>query len=105
MKEISKVNTQIKTVSEIEQICKVLWKVNLIVAYPLTDVMIESWANHLLRLRPQVTIEQLDKILDKFITGEYEYVTNKGLSNIILVIDKQQKQNEVPDYASFVKGD
>lgn len=93
MKELSKVNTQIKTVSEIEQFCKVLWKVNLMVAYPLTDAMIESWANYLIKEKPKLTIEQLNKIIDSFIKGERNYVLNKGITNIFLALNE-----DIPEF-------
>ena len=99
MKEISKVNTQIKTVSEIEQICKVLWKVNLMLAYPLTDAMIESWVKYLVKERPDLTIEQLDKVVDSFIKGERNYVLNKGITNIFLALKEDVPEFEY-DYSS-----
>lgn len=96
--ELKKANTQVRTVSEIEQFCKVLWKFNLIIAYPLTDSMLESWINNLLRLQPEITIEQLDEVMDKFITGEVEFFPNKGLTNIFLALNKNKKKFDIKDY-------
>lgn len=68
------------------EVCRALWKINLCIAYPLSDAMIEAWAKHLLRLCPDVNLNELNDIMDRYITGEVEYIPNKGLSNIIILL-------------------
>lgn len=77
---------QASTPDRFNDICKALWKVNLLIAYPLSDAMIEVWGKHLIRLCPDVKVDELDKIMDKFISGEIEYVANKGLANIVKIL-------------------
>jgi hypothetical protein len=68
------------------QIASAVWNVNLCVAYPLTDPQIEVWAKTIYRLRPETTVDELNEIMDSFMTGVNEWDTKLGIQNIFKAI-------------------
>ena len=71
-------NEQIKQ----KEFCKILFKLNLCVAYPINDKIIELWSENLIRLMPETTVEELNSLIDRYLLGEMVYAPEKGLGNI-----------------------
>lgn|SRR5690606_23183170 len=76
------------TQTEYFEICRILFGVNMIRDYPLDDNMIRLWATELIRLRPKLTTEKLQSIIDEYLTGVRIWDKNLGIANIIHAIDK-----------------
>jgi len=60
-----------------------VWRLDMILSFPLSEQQIESWARHIIRLCPDVTKERLEEIIDKYLTGEWTYDKDQGIANII----------------------
>lgn len=70
--------------------CKTIAAVNMVVSYPISDTQIEDWTTTIYRLRPNVTLEQLQLVMDKFLDGRTKWDHREGLPNIIRGIDLLQ---------------
>lgn len=68
---------------KIQSVAKVVWRLDMIMAFPLDDLQIQSWANTITRLCPDVEPERVAEIVDKFLTGEWAYDKDQGIANII----------------------
>jgi len=67
-----------------EQIIKELYHINYLVAFPLSDLMLEGWAKSIQELAPELTPERLKKIINGMKVGVVNYDTKKGIQNIFL---------------------
>jgi len=65
------------------EIAKMVWRLDMVLSYPLDESQIETWSKHILRLCPDVTAERVSEIVDKFLTGEWDFDKDKGIANII----------------------
>ena len=61
---------------------KQLFHVNCLVAYPISDTMLEVWANTLSELEPEITPEVVKWIVDKMKLGMLDFDNRKGIQNI-----------------------
>lgn len=73
---------------------KILWHLNQVVAYPMTDLQIEDWARSILELRPDVDLNAVKFLIDKFKTGEREYDSKKGIQNIFVGLKYIRKDGD-----------
>lgn len=64
-------------------IAKELVHINLLVAYPVSDAMLEIWAKTIEELAPDLTPEILRKLINRYKLGELEYDTKSGIQNIL----------------------
>lgn len=87
---------KVSTQTDVRLICKILWKINLCISYPLSDAMIELWATHLVRLMPTLDVAELDSVMDKFIVGDIEYDRDKGITNIFNALKKRNTTFTLP---------
>jgi len=96
----NKVNTQIELSKEKkEEYCKAVWKINMMLSYPMTDGMIESIVSNILRLRPETTINDLNNVIDDFLTNKREYIASKGISNIFRELEKlNESKKDIPPF-------
>lgn len=65
-------------------VAKILWHINQIVSYPMSDHQIEDWAKSLMELKPNTDLAALKFLIDKFKTGDFEYDYKKGIQNIFI---------------------
>ena len=65
-----------------EQIIKELYHVNYLVAYPLSDIMLEGWAKCIIDLKPKTTPEDLRKVINKMKLGVIPFDPKLGIQNI-----------------------
>lgn len=65
-------------------VAKILWHINQIVSYPMSDHQIEDWAKSLMELKPNTDLTALKFLIDKFKTGDLEYDYRKGIQNIFI---------------------
>lgn len=61
---------------------------NMIRLGPLNESEIELWTRTITRLRPNITPEIIAKIMDKFLTGEWFYDKDLGITNLFKAIDE-----------------
>lgn len=52
------------------------------VAYPISDTMLEVWANTLNELEPEITPDAVKWIIDKMKVGIIDFDNRKGIQNI-----------------------
>lgn len=69
------------------QLCKQIFSINQLVAFPLSETQMEDWATTLKRLAPNVTNETLQIVLDKFATNRTKWNEKQGIQNIFRGID------------------
>lgn len=56
-------------------------------AFPLADSAIEDWAETIKRLSPETTTDQLQEVIDKFMTNRCHWKEKQGIQNIFRGID------------------
>lgn len=55
----------------------------MVMSYPLTETQIEQWSETIARLRPEATTEQISWVIDRFLSGVWEFDKDLGIANII----------------------
>ena len=76
----------VPSTERVNELAKILYQLNMLIAYPLSDSQIIEWALCLLRLIPNIDGVELQVIIDKMIIGEIEYDTKKGIKNIVIAL-------------------
>lgn len=76
-------------------VAKILWHINQIVSYPMSDHQIEDWARSLMELKPNTDLAALKFLIDKFKTGDMEYDYRKGIQNIFIGLRYVYQENGV----------
>ena len=76
---------------------KELYHVNYLVAYPISDSMLEGWAKCLTELAPGMSSYLLKDIIDKMKMGHIAYDHKKGIQNIFIAYQKMNKINTYTD--------
>lgn len=72
---------------------KVVFKVNFLVSFPLSDSQIEDWTSEIVRLSPHTTIQDLVEIIDKFMKNEYIWDNRIGIQNLFKAIKETDYEN------------
>jgi hypothetical protein len=73
---------------------KELYRLNMLLPYPLSGTAIADWAKCINELAPYATPEMLKSIIDKFITNNAEYDYKKGIQNIFIAL-RPYSQNKL----------
>ena len=60
-----------------------LFKLNLLVVYPYSDETIDYMAKTLLRIMPDVKLESLAMLMDKYLTGVKGFNKENGFAQIV----------------------
>lgn len=101
-------STTRQSIAKIEKknVCKIIFKINLLVPYPLTDRQIEDWSNEIVRLCPQTSPEDLLEIIDKFMVGRYVWDNKSGIQNMFKAIkhfenEKIKRKNKLIEKWNF----
>lgn len=71
---------------------KTLFRINLLLPYPLSDNQIDDWLDNIKRLEPNVSIETLNLIIDHFLTGHYKWNSHEALQNIFSAINTYKQE-------------
>jgi hypothetical protein len=71
----------------------VVFKVNFLVSFPLSDSQIEDWTSEITRLSPHTTIQDLVEIIDKFMKNEYIWDNRIGIQNLFKAIKETDYEN------------
>lgn len=85
---VTKGNQSLELTDKELEIAQVVFLVNQLISYHLSDLQISDWARTISRLKPDITPEYLNKIIDLFIVGDIEWDTRKGIQNIFMAINK-----------------
>lgn len=72
---------------------KVVFKVNFLVSFPLSDSQIEDWTSEITRLSPHTTIQDLVEIIDKFMKNDYIWDNRIGIQNLFKAIKETDYEN------------
>lgn len=110
--ELQKITTESQSVSTLQnqqiEFTKQLFHVNCLVAYPITDTMLEVWTNSINELAPEINSSIVKIIIDRMKLGSIPYDNRKGIQNIfagylVLMNDKikalTEKMNKFNMYA------
>jgi hypothetical protein len=80
---------------------KELYRLNMLLPYPLSGTAIADWAKCINELAPFATPEMLRNIINKFISNDLEYNYKKGIQNIFIALRPYQQdkltQKEIDD--------
>jgi len=75
------------------EIGKIIYGINLIIPYPLSDFQISDWAKCINKFIPNLKPTTLQKIVDLYVLGQLEFNSKIGIQNIfkgyVFLIDKQ----------------
>jgi len=82
----SKHNLSTRLNSKEIEIAKIIYKVNMLVSYPLSDQQIEDWSTTLSGLYSELDLVLLSSIIKEFILDAREWDHRKGIQNITLAI-------------------
>ena len=70
------------------EIAKVIWHVNQLQPYPLSDNQIEAWSKSINELRPNQDIDVLRAIINMMKFGNCEFNPKLGIQNIFIALKK-----------------
>ena len=65
-----------------EQMAKMVYRLEMVMAFPLTEIQIENWAETIVRLCPDSTPEQVLEIVDNYLKGVWYFDKDKGIANL-----------------------
>jgi hypothetical protein len=106
MQELQKTTTenQLANITTKEDLVKQLYHVNYLVSYPVSDLMLEGWANSIMELVPEITTKDIKSITDRMKMGTYPFDSRKGIQNIfngyvLLLKDRISWYNKEKDKA------
>lgn len=68
------------------KIGKLVYQMNLLAPYPLSDQSIIEWSKCIDELMPDLKLETLKEAIDNMKLGKLEYDKNLGIQNIFLAI-------------------
>lgn len=78
-------------------LCKIIFKFNFLLAYPLSDLQIEDWSREIARLSPKTSVADLLEILDKFMLSEYSWDVKLGIQNIFSAIKELDNERFIQE--------
>jgi len=64
------------------QIGKIIYHVNQLTPFPISDENIIAWAKSIDELKPNLKLEDLKKAIDKLKLGEVDFNPHVGIQNI-----------------------
>lgn len=88
--QLQKIDNSLSTLlnnKEIE-IAKIVWHVNQLVAYPLTDNQIEAWSKSINKLIPSLDLKKLELLIDEMKVGNIDWDTRKGIQNLFVHLNE-----------------
>jgi hypothetical protein len=65
---------------------KELYRLNMLLPYPLSGTAIEDWAKCINELAPYAKPDMLRTIINRFISNDLEYDYKKGIQNIFIAL-------------------
>jgi hypothetical protein len=71
---------------------KTIFRINLLLPYPLSDNQIEDWLDNIKRLEPNISVQTLNLIIDRFLTGHYKWNSHEALQNIFAAISSYKAE-------------
>lgn len=83
LQQVSSQNTL--SVKEVD-IAVEVYKVNLLVPYPLKDYQIDEWAICINKIYPDLDPNLLNRIFEKMMKDEIQWNPKKGIQNIFIAI-------------------
>lgn len=75
---------QVSLENKKQEICKILFHINQVIAYPKSDQELEDWAASLLTFNPELDPRKLAFLIDRFKLGEIEWQKDVGIQNITM---------------------
>ena len=94
--QIQKINHSLSTpLNDKEyEIATILWHVNQLTPFPLSDTQIETWSRSVNELRPNIEINRLDKMMRLLKLGEIEWDHKAGIQNIFRAYNMTAQFND-----------
>lgn len=93
--EIIKVNGQEIELSKKEYaVCKALRVFNQLRAYKLDVVEVLQWKDTIMRIKPDVDLEELKLAIDGLITGEIPFDQSIGIKNIFIALKRISRDDD-----------
>ena len=72
-----------------------LYHVNYLVAYPVSDLMLEGWARSISELMPDVTEFDIKRIIDEMKVGKIKFDSRKGVQNILIALKSYPRKSQL----------
>jgi len=76
------------------EIAMVVWHVNQIVTFPLSDIQIEAWSRSINELQPDLDVNELTKAINLVKLGKIEWDSRIGLPNIFSALLQSRRYND-----------
>ncbi len=87
MKQLQKIQTDgILANLEVKDFGLALYQINLVMAYPLSDAVIEDWAKFIIRAFPKTTPEEVRYVIDKIAKGEIPFDNKYGIRDLAIAL-------------------
>lgn len=78
--------------SRIKELGSAVYRVNQMVTFSLNKTQIEDWSASINKIHPGITLKTLDLIIDRLMTGEYEWDSRLAIQNVFNGIKEYLKE-------------
>jgi len=85
------------------EIAKVVWHVNQILTYQLSDIQIESWARSINELKPDLDPNTLLKAINLVKVGKIEWDCKVGIPNIFWILNQVGNYIQSPETENYIE--
>lgn len=93
--KLQKIQTHISTQTFDITALPIIAKISLVRHFPMSKEETELWTSTIFRLEPKTTVQELQEVIDGFITGRYNFDKDLGIRNIFKAL-KLLRNNDLP---------
>lgn len=81
----------------VDDMARCLYHLNKIRRFPLNDDQLQEWSKTIMRLRPDVSQERLQAVIDSILMGEHTWDPELGIQNIFKALNAPHGYSPTPD--------
>lgn len=91
--QLEKINTNRNLPLNIKElkIAEIIWEINTLTSFPLSDLLIKAWSRSINELRPNQDLKILSTIVNMMKSGSIDFNNRMGIQNIFLALKKYDK--------------
>lgn len=87
-KKIQRTQTHISKQAPGSVELSVVARIGMVRQYPMTKEETEAWTEMIFKLEPDITVDELKKIIEGFMTGKYEFDKELGIRNVFKALKR-----------------
>jgi hypothetical protein len=92
--ELQRANQSLGLSEKVIELALVVFHINQVVPYPLSDLQIADWAKSINELRPDVEPQKLKEVIDKMKLGQIEWNYRQGIQNIFRALETESDKEK-----------